>query len=101
MSSLNYEFTTRLWRWAGPSAWHFLTLPTAAADEIRFFNGSAKGFMPVACMATIGETTWKTSVFPDAKHGSYLLAVKAEVRKKENLRVDDEVTVKLAVRSDV
>lgn len=98
MDRIEHSFKARLWLYQGKGAWHFVTLPKAAADEIRFFNPLAKGFMPVACMATIGRTTWKTSVFPDSKSGSYLLAVKADVRKAEKLRAGDTVKVTVALK---
>lgn len=81
----------------GKGAWHFVTLPKTAADEIRFFNFHAKGFMPIAVVATVGNTTWKTSVFPDSKSGSFVLAIKKDVRKAEKLRADAMVEVKLRV----
>ena len=45
--------------------------------------------------ATIGATTWETSIFPDTKSGSYLLPVKAEVRRREGVEDGDAVTVTL------
>ena len=41
--------------------------------------------------ATIGATTWKTSIFPDKKVGSFLLPLKAEVRKAEGIEVGDSI----------
>jgi len=99
MDQPTYHFTAKLWIYSGKGAWHFLTLPKDAAEGIRFFSGGAKGFMPVAVTAVLGQTTWKTSVFPDSKSGSYLLAVKAEVRKREKLVAGDACTVALTLRS--
>jgi Domain of unknown function (DUF1905) len=98
---MQFTFTSQLWLYSGKGAWHFVTLPKEAAEEIRFFNSSAKGFMPIAVEASIGETTWKTSVFADSKTGSYLLAVKAAVRKAESLVSGREVTVSIRVKSDL
>lgn len=41
------------------------------------------GSLPVT--AVIGKTSWKTSIFPDKKIGAYLLPLKSEIRKKENI----------------
>jgi hypothetical protein len=97
VQDLRYNFKTKLWLYQGKGAWHFVTLPKEAAQEIRFFTPEAKGFMPVPVKATIGETTWKTSVFPDSKSGSYLLAVKAEVRQREVIAAGDDVAVRIEV----
>ncbi len=97
MHELSYQFTAPLWVYKGKGAWHFITLPKAAADEIRFFKSHAKGFMPIAVVASIGATTWKTSVFPDSKSDSFVLAIKKDVRKAEKLQADAMVEVKLRV----
>jgi Domain of unknown function (DUF1905) len=101
MQNLTYRFTAPLWIYQGKGAWHFVTLPKEAADEIRFFNVSAKGFMPISVSATIGATTWKTSVFPDSKSGSYLLAIKAGVRKAERLSNGQSIDVEVKVKSEI
>jgi hypothetical protein len=44
-------------------------------------------------MVTIGKTKWKTSVFPDKRSGTYLLPLKAEVRKKEGIFSEDTVSL--------
>lgn len=99
MEQLEFKFNAMIWVYSGKGAWHFVTLPIDAADGIRFFNGSPKGFTPIAVKATIGGTTWKTSVFPDKKSGSYLLAIKAAVRKAEGLVADQEILVHLLVNT--
>ena len=94
---LHFSFTAKMWVYQGKGAWHFVTLPQTAADEIRFFNSHAKGFMPNAVVVTIGGTTWKTSVFPDSKSGSFVLAIKKDVRQAEKLEAGVGVEVKLKV----
>jgi hypothetical protein len=48
-------------------------------------------------LATIGKTQWKTSLFPDSKSGAYLLPVKSDVRKKENVTAENKVSVTLEI----
>jgi Domain of unknown function (DUF1905) len=98
---MQFKFTAPLWLYSGKGAWHFVTLPKDAADEIKFFNASAKGFMPISVTAQINDTVWKSSIFPDSKSGSYLMAIKADVRKTENLKAGDDVTLTVKVRSDL
>jgi Domain of unknown function (DUF1905) len=98
---MQFTFTSPLWLYSGKGAWHFVTLPREAAEEIKFFNATAKGFMPIAVVASINSTIWKTSIFPDSKSGSYLLAIKAAVRKSENLNAGDDVIVTLKVKSEL
>ena len=53
-----------------------------------------RGFGSVRVESTIGDVTWRTSVFP-MKDGGYILPVKAEVRRKAGIAAGDEVTVEL------
>ncbi|MCL2595161.1 MAG: DUF1905 domain-containing protein [Promicromonosporaceae bacterium] len=55
-------------------------------------------FGSIPCTATIGATTWKTSVFPgDAGSGGFFLRVAKKVREAESLEVDAPVTVHLDI----
>lgn len=83
-------------RWSGEAAWYFLALPGGLADEIRA-RTERVGFGSVKVTATIGATTWSTSVFPDAGTGSYVLPVKAAVRRAEGIDDGDVVTAHLVV----
>ncbi|MDE1467738.1 DUF1905 domain-containing protein [Aurantiacibacter sp. D1-12] len=101
------QFTSKLWVWqstSSPGAWHFLTADGEAGDAIaaheamrRMELGSGRGFGSVKVEAQIGETSWKTSVFPSKSHGGYLLPVKAAVRKAEGLVEGDEVKASLTL----
>lgn len=74
------------------AGWHFLSVPKKQSEEIKSEYGSMKkgwGSLPV--MATMNKTSWKTSIFPDKKSGTYLLPLKAEIRKKESVFAHDEV----------
>ena len=86
MSGSTYRFSAPLWRWKGDSAWHFVTLPFEEADEIDERTAQVQhGFGSVKVRVTVGGTTWTTSVFPSASAESYVLPVKAAVRKAEGL----------------
>jgi hypothetical protein len=88
-----------VWVAGGPGAWHFVSLPVPDAERIRDgVDASRPGFGAVAVEATIGGTTWRTSVFPDAKRGTYVLPVKQAVRRAEHVAAGDVVTVRLLVR---
>lgn len=94
MSDATYAVTAEVWLWTGKAAWHFVTLPEDVADEIhaRFAHG-AFGMVPVR--ATLGSTTWETKLFGDTKRESYLLPLKAGVRRREGVEAGDTVTVRL------
>lgn len=94
---MHLEFDAPLWRWkAREDGWFFVTVPLGDAEEIRAL-GSAAGFGSVKVTATIGEVTWSTSVFPDRESGSYVLPLKALVRKRNGLEDGDVAHVALEV----
>jgi hypothetical protein len=54
------------------------------------------GMIPVD--ATIGEVAFTTSLFP--KDDTYLLPIKAVVRRRADITAGDAITVELTIRSD-
>ena len=96
--------TAQLWRWTGGDngSWHFLTISGDAGEALtatalmRRLEGMARGFGSLRVTATIGESTWQTSVFPSRETG-WMLPVKAAVRKAEGLVEGDEVALLLEI----
>lgn len=95
-----FEFTSELWLYPGDAGWHFLTLPEGVADDIDDLVGERAGFGSIPVEVTIGSSTWKTSLFPDTKAGSFVLPVKRAIRLRERLEVDARVSVRLRHDSD-
>jgi hypothetical protein len=96
-----YQCRGKLWKYPGESGnWYFVTLPVSVAQEIRTVDAGPqrRGFDSLKVIASIGASTWETSIFPSASHNSYLLPVKAAVRKAEGLRENAEVKLRLLVR---
>ena len=91
------HFESELWTWHsdGGTAWHFITLPEVARDAVKAeIEGiPRKGFGSVKVNVTIGKSTFSTSLFPAKEYGSYLLPVKAAVRRANGLQAGDSVTV--------
>lgn len=84
------------------SAWRFLTLPKKQGQEIKTrFGSHAKGWGSLPVSVTIGKTIWDTSIFPDKKSESYLLPLKAKVRKAEGISDDSTVTFSIKLSSSI
>lgn len=89
-----FEFNAKLWVWQGPAAWHFVTVPQKLSAQLRFFHAPAmRGFGSIKVEARIGSSTWRTSIFPSKRDNSYLLPVKADVRRAEGLNPGKSVKV--------
>jgi hypothetical protein len=83
----------KLWLYHGPGGWYFVTLPKRLAAKIKFAVERKNAWGSIRVKAQIGRTRWATSLFPDSKAGSYLLPVKADVRRKEKLAAGDTVAL--------
>jgi Domain of unknown function (DUF1905) len=102
-----YSATTPLWIWTtdkAPASWHFLTLTGEVAEAIhalalmrRLEYGAKRGWGSIKVTATIGETSWQTSIFPAKESGGWMLPLKAAVRKAEGLNAGDAVTVSVTL----
>ncbi len=93
------EFSAELWLHQGQGGWTFVTLPVECADQIRFVTGSGKGkaWGMIKVRARIGSTRWDTTIWPDKASGSFLLPVKAAVRKAEKIGAGDRVYVTMTL----
>ena len=92
-----YLFDATVWVWDArkTDVWTFVSLPAEESAEIReFAAGVPRGFGSVKVTATIGSTTWRTSIFP-SQGGVYVLPLKKAVRTAEGLTIDDVATVKV------
>lgn len=96
---VQHVFRAEIWEHSpgDPGSWHFLTLPGEVSDEIAMEAGPREGFGSVRVEASIGSTTWRTSLFPDSAAGSYVLPLKKPVRRAERLYAGDACEVALHV----
>ncbi|MEK7165785.1 MAG: DUF1905 domain-containing protein [Patescibacteria group bacterium] len=95
-----YRFKALVWIFPGNAPWHMVTLPKKTAKDIDYYFAHVKrgwGSLPV--LVTLGNTSWKTSIFTDKKSDSYILPLKLEVRKKEAIKVGDNVSFSLIINA--
>ena len=75
-----------------------MSLPPGIGDEITVMTAGIRcGFGSVRIAVTVGITSWKTSIFPDSKTGTYLLPVKEAVRAAEELETGDDVWARIQI----
>lgn len=95
-----YVLSGKVFEWPGEQGnWHFAYVPKAESAELQEnFGKHAKGFRSLPVTVTVGKTCWDTSIFPDSHSGCYLLPLKAQVRKKEDIWADDILKYKIKIR---
>jgi hypothetical protein len=94
-----FRFETRIIYWRGPSPYFYAPVPAEHAGELRRITRLVTygwGMTPVN--ARIGEVAFYTALFP--KDGTYLVPLKAEVRRRADITAGDVIQVELTVRSE-
>lgn len=93
MTKKKYIIEAKVWRYTvEPASWYFVYVDKGDSEEIKKRATKHVGFRFVPITAILGQTTWKTTLFP-TKEGPYLLCLKADVRRKEDVADGDLVTV--------
>ena len=92
-----FEFTSELYEWAARDNWFFVDLPFPVSDAITAMPLVPGGFGSVKVEVTVGHVTWRTSVFPDDKRGTFVLPIKKEVRARNSLVAGSAVEVSLEI----
>lgn len=91
---IKYEFSAKVLRYSSSSGmgWYMVFLPKEMAKDIRAnLKFLEEGWGRLKITARIGNSEWATAIWFDTKHETYLLPLKAEIRKKENIAVDKDV----------
>jgi hypothetical protein len=93
-------FDAELWVWDARrgDSWTFVSLPVEASAEIRdLAGGRRRGFGSLRVRATVGGSTWQTSIFPDGKRDAFVLPIKRGIRVAEKLDTGEVATVTVEV----
>ncbi|MEQ8471734.1 MAG: DUF1905 domain-containing protein [Marinoscillum sp.] len=97
-TKITYHFSANIWQHSAPGGWYFVSLPVEMSAEIRtHLKWQEEGWGRLKASATIKDTSWETAIWFDTKHNTYILPLKALIRKKLKLTVDQEVEVKIHV----
>lgn len=98
MKAKQYKLRTEVWIYPGDVAWHFVTIDKKESKEIKEgYKGIRRGFGSIPVEVKIGNTVWETSIFP-VKDGTYLLPIKAIVRRKESIFDGDNIKIAFTIR---
>ena len=93
---MTIEFSGKIFCWRGPAPYYFVSIPAKHSRNIQVIASLVTyGWGVIPVHVRIGETEWKTSLFP--KDGRYLVPIKAAVQRAEDLGEGDRVTLRLEI----
>ena len=96
--TLSYTFNAVPWKYGAESGWHFVSMPKKMAKEIRSnLQWQEEGWGRLKAKAIVGNTEWKTAIWFDTKQETYLLPLKADVRKKEKIEARKKIRVTVLI----
>jgi len=91
---IQYRFSAEVWQHTGTGGWHFISLPKAMSQEIRNLLGQEEeGWGRLKANASVGNSSWETAIWFDTKKSTYLLPLKADIRKKEKISTGTTIDV--------
>jgi hypothetical protein len=93
---ITYECTASVWKHSATGGWYFVSLPIEFSEEIRQnMKWQMEGWGRMKAKAKIRETLWDTAIWYDTKLGTYILPLKADIRKKEKIEVGNILNVEI------
>ncbi len=93
---IKYTFEGTTWQSTPLAGWNFVSLPLDLSKEIRtHLQWQEEGWGRLKVVASINNSEWGTAIWFDTKRNTYLLPLKAEVRKKQNIHLNQSLVVTL------
>lgn len=97
-----YKFSAKVYHYSSSSemaGWTLVSLPKELSEEIRKgFKSLEEGWGRMKVTAGIGRSEWQTAIWFDTKQNTYLLPLKAAIRKKEKIINDMNVEVTICLK---
>jgi hypothetical protein len=96
-SQVRFSFEAEVIYWRGPSPFFYAPMPLQQAAELRRIAKLVTyGWGVVPVEASVGGVAFTTSLFP--KDDTYLLPLKAAVRRQANITAGDVVAVEMTIQ---
>jgi len=87
IAKIKYDFSGKLWRHSASLGWYFISMPKNISKEIRDqLQWQEEGWGRMKASAEINGQRWETSIWFDKKTETYLLPIKAVIRKNLKLK---------------
>lgn len=97
-ANIKYDFSAVVWKYGTEGGWYFVSLPKDIAKEIREnLKWQEEGWGRMKAIAQIKDFKWETAIWFDTKLATYILPLKAEVRKKNSVEINQELSLTIFI----
>jgi len=97
MGEVKYEFPAKAYQYSSSEemcGWTFVSLPKELSVEIREnFKHMEESWGRMKVTAKLGGSEWQTAIWFDTKQDTYLLPLKAKIRKQENVVPGEDLKI--------
>ena len=97
MEKVKYEFSAKAYQYSSSkemTGWIFVSLPKELSVEIReSFKWLEEGWGRMKVKAQLGKSQWESAIWFDTKQDTYLLPLKAKIRKQEEVVLGEEIKI--------
>lgn len=97
MKEIIYTSKDKVKKYPGKWGWVYINISKEVTDYLRPL--SRKCLIPI--VANTGKTSWETSLIISSKDKAGFVPLKANVRKEEEIKVGDEVTVSFHIKEKI
>ena len=101
MEGMKYEFSAKAYQYSSSEemcGWTFVSLPKELSTEIRDnFKCLEEGWGRLKITAKLGGSEWQTAIWFDTKQETYLLPLKAKIRKQEKVALGEDLKILIRV----
>ena len=98
MAGVEWTVTAEVVEWRGPAPYFFLPMSDEDSADFKIEAAGLEYWGQVSVAVVIGKTSFTTAVFP--KGGRYLVPLRANIRRAENLDLGMSITATVRLNYD-
>lgn len=95
---MEWTITAEVIEWRGPAPYFFLPMCDEDSADFKMEAAGLEYWGQVGVIVQIGKTSFTTAVFP--KDGRYLVPLRANIRKVEDIEVGMPITAVVRLNRD-